>query len=130
MRRYMGQKKGLAVMKRCSRGVAHIRALGEHALRVLKCPFGYPKTRYQGLDKNGAQLTTPFALANLYLLMRHLLAARSALRPKSADGPQIARISVGNPSLSGIFVFRKRSFSVQIRASLMADHGVPIIFHE
>ena len=72
LRRYMGQKKGLVVMKRCSRGVAHIRALGEHALRVLKCPFGYPKTRYQGLAKNGAQLTTPFALANLYLLMRHL----------------------------------------------------------
>ncbi len=50
-------------------------ALGEHAFRVLKCQFGYRKTRYRGLAKNGAQITTLFALANLYLLRRRLLAA-------------------------------------------------------
>jgi IS5 family transposase len=55
--------------------VARIRALGEHAFRVLKCQFGTRKTRYRSLTKNGAQLTTLFALANLYLLRRRLPAA-------------------------------------------------------
>ncbi|MBU2840868.1 IS5/IS1182 family transposase, partial [Acidithiobacillus thiooxidans] len=41
----------------------------------LKCQFGYQRTRYRGLAKNGAQLTTLFALANLYMLRRYLLAA-------------------------------------------------------
>ncbi len=69
-RRYPGQKTGLQALKRFNRSVARIRARGEHAFRVLKCPFGYRKTRYRGLAKNGAQLTTLFALANLYLLRR------------------------------------------------------------
>ena len=42
---------------------------------MLKCQFGYRKARYRGIAKNGAQLTTLFALANLYLLRRCLLAA-------------------------------------------------------
>ena len=33
------------------------------------------RTRYRGLAKNGAQLTTLFALTNLYMLRRYLLAA-------------------------------------------------------
>ncbi|MBU2783986.1 transposase, partial [Acidithiobacillus caldus] len=44
----------------------------EHAFRVLKCQFGYRKTRYRGLAKNGAQLTTLFALVNLYLVRKEL----------------------------------------------------------
>ncbi len=52
--------------------MARIRALGEHAFRVLKCQFGYRKTRYRGLAKNGAQLTTLFALVNLYMKRREL----------------------------------------------------------
>ncbi len=63
LRRYPGQKTGLAALKCYNRSVARIRALGEHAFRVLKCQFGYRKTRYRGLIKNGAQLTTLFALA-------------------------------------------------------------------
>ena len=43
-------------------------------IRALKCQFAYRRTRYRGLAKNGAQLTTLFALANLYMLRRHLLA--------------------------------------------------------
>ncbi len=34
-----------------------------------------PQDPHRGLAKNGAQLTTLFALANLYLLRRRLLAA-------------------------------------------------------
>ena len=74
-RRYPGQKTGLAALKRYNRAIAQIRARGEHAFRVLKCQFGYQRTRYRGLRKNGAQLTTLFALANLYMLRRYLLAA-------------------------------------------------------
>ena len=75
LRRTPGQRKGLAALKRYNRSVARIRALGEHAFRVLKCQFGTRKTRYRSLTKNGAQLTTLFALANLYLLRRRLPAA-------------------------------------------------------
>lgn len=74
LRRYPGQCKGLTALQRYNRSIARIRARGEHAFRVLKCQFGYRKTRYRGLAKNGAQLTTLFALANLYLLRRDLLA--------------------------------------------------------
>jgi IS5 family transposase len=74
-RRYPGQKTGLAALKRYNRAIARIRARGEDAFRVLKCQFGYRRTRYRGLAKNGAQLTTLFALANLYMLRRYLLAA-------------------------------------------------------
>ena len=75
LRRTPGQRKGLAALKRYNRSVARIRARGEHAFRVLKCQFGYRKARYRGIAKNGAQITTLFALANLYLLRRRLLAA-------------------------------------------------------
>jgi transposase, IS5 family len=37
----------------------------EHVFRVLKCQFGYRKVRYRGLAKNGAQLFSLLALANL-----------------------------------------------------------------
>ena len=38
---------------------ASIRAKVEHPFRVIKCQFGYRKTRYKGLTKNIAQLLTP-----------------------------------------------------------------------
>ncbi|MFG0219274.1 IS5/IS1182 family transposase, partial [Streptococcus suis] len=43
--------------------------------RVLKCQFGYRKTPYRGLAKNGAQLNVLFALVNLWLARKALLAA-------------------------------------------------------
>jgi IS5 family transposase len=50
------------------------RARGEHAFHVVKCLWGFTKVRYRGLAKNTARLFTAFALANLYLLRRRLLA--------------------------------------------------------
>ena len=47
----------------------------EHVFRVLKCQFGYRKVRYRGLAKNGAQLFSLLALANLYLARRTLASA-------------------------------------------------------
>ena len=53
---------------------ASIRAKLEHPLRVIKRQFGHVKVRYRGLAKNTAQLHTLFALANLWLVRRKLMA--------------------------------------------------------
>ena len=57
-----------------NRIIAMVRARVEHPFRVLKRQFGYLKTRYRGLTKNRAQLFTLFALGNLFLVRRRLLA--------------------------------------------------------
>lgn len=54
--------------------IAKVRARVEHPFRVLKRQFGYVKTRYRGLAKNRAQLFSLFALGNLYLVRRQLMA--------------------------------------------------------
>lgn len=53
--------------------VAAIQRL-DHPFRVIKRQFGHVKTRYRGLAKNRAQLFTLFALGNLFLVRRKLLA--------------------------------------------------------
>ncbi len=53
---------------------ASVRAKVEHPFRVVKLQFGHRKVRYRGLAKNTAQLQTLFALANLWLARRKLLA--------------------------------------------------------
>ncbi|GAI44989.1 unnamed protein product, partial [marine sediment metagenome] len=52
-----------------------VRAKVEHVFRVVKCQFSYRKVRYRGIAKNGAQVFTLLALANLYLARRRLAAA-------------------------------------------------------
>ena len=42
---------------------------------MLKRQFGHVKARYKGLAKNGAQVTTLFALANLWMARKRLLQA-------------------------------------------------------
>jgi len=54
---------------------ASVRAKVEHPFRVIKCQFGYRKTRYRGLAKNTAQLITLFALSNLWMVRKRILAA-------------------------------------------------------
>ena len=46
----------------------------EHPFRVIKRQFGHVKTRYRGLAKNRAQHFTLFALNNLFLVRRRLIA--------------------------------------------------------
>jgi IS5 family transposase len=53
---------------------ARVRARVEHPFRVIKCQFGHVNTRYRGLAKNRAQLFTLFALGNLFLVRRKLMA--------------------------------------------------------
>ena len=52
---------------------ASIRAKVEHPFRVVKQQFGYTKVRYRGLAKNTAQLTTLFALSNLWMARKRIL---------------------------------------------------------
>lgn len=54
---------------------ASMRAKVEHPFRIVKRQFGYLKVRYRGLAKNGAQVMTLFALANLWMARRTVLAA-------------------------------------------------------
>jgi IS5 family transposase len=54
---------------------ASIRAKVEHPFRVLKRQFGFTKVRYRGLAKNTAHLKTLFALSNLWMARRRLMAA-------------------------------------------------------
>ena len=53
---------------------ASVRAKVEHPFRVIKRQFGFAKVRYRGLAKNTAQLVTLFALSNLWMARRKLMA--------------------------------------------------------
>jgi len=57
------------------RAKAQVRARVEHPFHVIKNLFKHRKTRYRGLSKNTAQLQSLFALANLFIARRSLLAA-------------------------------------------------------
>ena len=50
-----------------------VRAQVEHAFGVVKNLWGYRKTRYRGLAKNGAHLFALFGLANFYMVREKLL---------------------------------------------------------
>ena len=84
---FAGPGKFWGVMRKAPRGgelhpidedinriIAMVRAKVEHPFRVLKRQFGYLKTRYRGLRKNRAQIFTLFALGNLFLARKRLLA--------------------------------------------------------
>ena len=60
--------------EQANRIIAMVRAKVEHPFRVIKRQFGHVKTRYRGLAKNRAQLFTLFALGNLFLVRRKLMA--------------------------------------------------------
>ena len=47
---------------------ASIRAKVEHPFRVIKRQFDFTRVRHRGLAKNTAQLTTLFALSNLWMV--------------------------------------------------------------
>lgn len=63
---------------------ASIRAKVEHPFRVIKRQFGMIKVRFRGLAKNTAHLITLFALSNLWMVRRKLLAMTGSLRPQFA----------------------------------------------
>lgn len=59
--------------RRIERVKAQTRTKVEHPFRVIKRQFGYVKTRFRGLVKNTAQLTTLFALSNLWMARKHVM---------------------------------------------------------
>jgi transposase, IS5 family len=56
------------------RALSQVRAWVEHPFHVVKNLFRHKKLRYRGLAKNTAQLHTLFALANLVIVKKALLA--------------------------------------------------------
>ena len=66
--------------ERANRIIAMVRAKVEHPFRVIKRQFGYTKVRFRGLAKNAAQMVTLFALSNLWMARRHLLAGAGEVR--------------------------------------------------
>lgn len=59
---------------------AAVRSKVEHPFRVVKRQFGYQKVRFKGLFKNTAQVLTLFALSNLWMARRTLLASTGEVR--------------------------------------------------
>lgn len=51
-----------------------------HPFRVIKQQVGFWKARYRWLTKNNAQLHTLFALSNLWMVRRRILANEGELR--------------------------------------------------
>jgi len=60
------------------RALAQLRAPVEHPFHIVKNRFRYRKVRYRGLAKNTAQLYSLFALANLVIVKKALLAPPAA----------------------------------------------------
>ena len=56
---------------------ARIRAKVEHPFRVIKQQFGFAKVCYKGLTKNTGQIVTLFALANLWMARKKLMALQA-----------------------------------------------------
>ncbi|WP_254054925.1 transposase, partial [Klebsiella pneumoniae] len=66
--------------RKIEKAKAQVRAKVEPPFRVIKRQFGYTKVRFRGLVKNTAQLVTLFALSNLWMARRHLLASAGEVR--------------------------------------------------
>lgn len=58
--------------KKRNKKMSSIRSKVEHAFQILKCQWGFVKTRYRGLKKNTAHLKTLFMLINLFKARRKL----------------------------------------------------------
>jgi IS5 family transposase len=64
--------------KAVERMLAQLRAVVEHPFHVIKNRFRHKRVRYRGLAKNTAQLFALFALANLVIAKKALLAPPAA----------------------------------------------------
>jgi transposase, IS5 family len=65
------EKRALEMIEKAK---ASVRAKVEHPFRVIKRQFGLTKVRFRGLAKNTAHVITLFALSNLWMARRRLLA--------------------------------------------------------
>jgi IS5 family transposase len=69
-------------LKKQEHGKASVRAKVEHPFRVIKRQFGLVKVRFRRLAKNTAHVVTLFALSNLWMARRQLM-AMAVVRPQS-----------------------------------------------
>jgi IS5 family transposase len=76
-----GRKKKAAQKREYRK--ASVRAKVEHPFRVIKRQFGLMKVRFRGLVKNTAHVVTLFALSNLWMARRQLM-AMAEVRPQRA----------------------------------------------
>ena len=67
-------RKWARLLEQAEQLKASVRAKVEHPFHVVKNLFCHKKVRYKGLAKNAAQLFSLFALANLVIAKRRLLA--------------------------------------------------------
>lgn len=65
--------------------ISKVRSKVEHPFRVVKRQFGHTKVRYRGLAKNGAQLNVLFALSNLWMARKRLLAMTGKVCSKNGN---------------------------------------------
>ena len=72
-RRYRYKGEVDEVQRAKNKTKSSVRAKVEHPFLVIKRIFGFAKTRYTGLGKNAHRLFVTCALANLYMVRRHLL---------------------------------------------------------
>lgn len=61
--------------KKRNRKNSSVRARVEHCFRIIKCQFGYRKTRYKGLAKNREQVMMLLGLTNIYSQRKRLAVA-------------------------------------------------------
>ncbi len=80
----MPQGRAKTKVQKQEHGKANVRAKVEHPFRVIKRQFGLMKVRFKGLQKNTAHVVTLFALSNLWLARRQLMAMQGVVRPKAA----------------------------------------------
>ncbi|MEO7432518.1 MAG: IS5 family transposase [Dokdonella sp.] len=81
----MKEGRAKAAAEKRETAKARIRARGEHPFRVVKCQFGMVKARFRGLAKNASQMVTLFALSNLWMARKKLMAMTGSLRPQFAN---------------------------------------------
>ena len=72
-RRYRHRGAVDEVERAKNRTKSKVRAKVEHPIGVIKRVFGFAKVRYRGLKKNAHRLLVTCALANLFMVRRHLL---------------------------------------------------------
>lgn len=71
-------------LKKKEHSKASVRAKVEHPFRVIKRQFGLMKVRFRGLAKNTAHVVTLFALSNLWMARKKLMAMAAVVRPQTA----------------------------------------------
>jgi len=70
----MADGRAKRALEKIEKAKASVRAKVEHPFRVIKRQFGLVKVRFRGLAKNTAHVVTLFALSNLWMARRRLLA--------------------------------------------------------